>query len=256
MKFDSNNHENAIQEAQRILKEAQIDFALRLEKAVNGVSEVAEGTVHTIGKGVQRLFWRTSYFFDGYEDVNQRINREDIRIIRAVGAVFSGGVFDNNAIKKISKIYIEKLLEPYASNEPFLNRLHEKLVSSSSKMTYFASKLITSKLTKNAIISAITESIYVAVINKAFIREGFRKLGMSMTLAFQFYGYVDKASVSASKLKRECPALYWSLYADNLEMLYFIFEPLFKKGVSVIQKGKTSSVDDVYESIIEIIGYN
>ncbi|NRN26864.1 hypothetical protein [Photorhabdus heterorhabditis] len=104
MEFDSNKHENAIKEVQRILKEAQADFALRLEKAVDGVGEVAEETVHTIGKGVQRLFWRTSYFFDGYEDVNQRINREDVRIIRTVGAVFSGGIFDNNVIKKFLEL--------------------------------------------------------------------------------------------------------------------------------------------------------
>ncbi|MDX7990291.1 hypothetical protein [Xenorhabdus littoralis] len=256
MGFDNNSHENAIQEAQRILKESQADLAFRLENAVDGVREVADQAVRTIGKGGQRLFWRTSYFFDGYEDVNQRINREDVRMLRAVGAIFSGGLFDNNVIKKITMVYIEKLLEPHVHDESFLNRLHEKLVSSSSKVAYFASKFVTSKLTKNAIISAITESIYVAVINKAFIREGFRKLGMAVTMAFQLYGYVDKAAVSASKLKRECPILYWALYADNLEMLYFIFDPIFKKGVHVIQKGKGSSVDDVYESIIEIIGYN
>ncbi|MDE9519424.1 hypothetical protein KKJ17_17225 [Xenorhabdus bovienii] len=103
MSFDSNSYENAVQEAQRILKEAQADLAFRLEKAVDGVRDVAEDTVHTIGKGGQRLLWRTSYFFDGYEDVNQRINREDWRMILALKSVFSGGVLNNNVIKKISK---------------------------------------------------------------------------------------------------------------------------------------------------------
>ncbi|MDE1492528.1 hypothetical protein [Xenorhabdus bovienii] len=256
MSFDSNSYENAVQEAQRILKEAQADLAFRLEKAVDGVRDVAEDTVHTIGKGGQRLLWRTSYFFDGYENVNQRINREDWRMILALKSVFSGGVLNNNVIRKISNIYINKLLEPHANDEPFLNKLHEKLYTSSSKIAYFSSKMATSKLTKDAIMSAITESVYVAIVNKSFVREGFRKLGMAITLLFQLYGYVDKASISASKLKRECPILYWSLYADKLEMLYFIFEPLFKKGISILKKGSASSVEDVYESILEIIGYD
>ncbi|MBD1226838.1 hypothetical protein [Xenorhabdus griffiniae] len=255
MEFDSRGHENAILEAQRILREAQGDFALRLEHAINGVRDVAKDTVRNIGKGGQRLLWRTSYFFEGYEDVNQRINKEDKRMIDAIGAVIDGGIFENNVIRKFAEIYMDKLLEPHAHDEPFLNDLHEKLVRSSSIMLYFGSKIATSGATKNAIMSAITETIYIAVINKAFIREGFRKMGMAITFGFQIYGYVDKAAVSASKLKRECPTLYWSLYASNIEMLYFIFEPLFKKGISVIQKGKGSSVDDVYVSIMDIIGY-
>ncbi|WP_338803931.1 hypothetical protein WDV76_18870 [Xenorhabdus griffiniae] len=256
MEFDSNRHENAVQEAQRILKEAQADFALRLEKAVDGVREIAQETMHTIGKGGQRALWRTSYFFDGYEDVHQRLNREDGRIFLAAWAVVKGGIFENNVIKKFVDIYVGKLLEPHESDQVFLNDLHEKLVSSSTAMMYLVAKFKTSGVAKAAVISAITEAIYVAVIQKAFIREGFKKFGMAITLAFQFYGYFDKAAVSASKLKRECPVLYWSLYASEIEMFYFIFEPLFKKGIKTIQKGKGSTVDDVYSAIMDIVGYN
>ncbi|CBJ79321.1 hypothetical protein XBJ2_60020 [Xenorhabdus bovienii str. Jollieti] len=256
MEFDSNSHENAIQEAQRILKEAQTDLALRLEKAVEGVREVAQETMHTIGQGGQRALWRTSYFFDSYEDVYQRINREDARVFLAAWSVARGGLFENNVIKKIVDIYIDKLLEPHERDQAFLNELYEKLVRSSTIMMHLVAKFKTSGLAKNAVVSAITEAIYVAVIKKAFIREGFKKFGMSITLAFQFYGYFDKAAVSASKLKRECPVLYWSFYANEIEMLYFIFEPLFKHGISTIKKGKGSNVDDVYLAIMEIVGYN
>ncbi len=256
MGFDNKGHENAIQEAQRILKEAQADFALRLEKAVEGVREIAQETMHTVGKGGQRALWRTSYFFDGYEDVNQRLNREDGRIFLAAWSVAKGGLFENNVIKKFVDIYVSKLLEPHENNQPFLNKLHEKLVSSSTTMMYLVAKFKISGVAKTSVVSAITEAIYVAVIQKAVIREGFRKLGMSITLAFQFYGYFDKAAVSASKLKRECPVLYWSLYSSKIEMLYFIFEPLFKKGIKTIQKGKGSTIDDVYFAIMDVIGYN
>ncbi|MDE9495899.1 hypothetical protein KKJ09_20530 [Xenorhabdus bovienii] len=256
MGFDSDRHENAIQEAQRILKEAQADLALRLEKAVDGVREVAQETMHTIGKGGQRALWRTSYFFDGYEDVHQRLNREDGRMFLAAWTVVRGGLFENNVIKKFVDIYVNKLLEPHESDQSFLNNLHEKLTHSSTTMMYLFAKFKTSGVAKTAVVSAITEAIYVAVIQKAFIREGFRKFGMSITLAFQFYGYFDKAAVSASKLKRECPVLYWSFYNNNIEMFYFIFEPLFKTGIKTIQKGKGSTIDDVYFAIMDIVGYN
>jgi hypothetical protein len=249
-------NENAIQEAQSILKEAQNDFALRLDRAVEGVREMAHDAVHNIGKGGQRLLWRTSYFFEGYEDVNQRIHREDKRIILAGLQVINGGMFENNVIKKFVNIYVDKLLEPHAREQSFFNDLHEKLVHSASPAIHLAAKFKASAAAKNAIISAITEVIYIAVIRKAFIREGFRKFGMSITFAFQMYGYVDKAAVSANKLKRECPTLYWSFYASKIEMLYFIFEPLFKKGVTVIQKGKGSTANDVYLAIMDIVGYD
>ncbi|PHM71726.1 hypothetical protein [Xenorhabdus sp. KJ12.1] len=256
MGFDSNRHENAIQQAQRILKEAQADFAIRLEKAVDGVRDVAQDTVHTIKKGGQRLLWRTSYFFDGYEDVNKRLNKEDGRLLLAAWTVAKGGAFENDIIKKFASIYLEKLLEPHERDQAFLNDLHEKLVRTSGSMMYLFAKFKISGVTKNAIVAAITESIYVALIEKAFIREGLRKIGLAITALFQFYGYFDKAAVSASKLKRECPTLYWSLYKNDIEMFYFIFEPLFKKGVKIIQKGKASTVDDVYFSIMDIVGYN
>ncbi len=68
---------------------------LYAEKIGGGLKEVTEDTVSTIGLGLKRALWRTSYFFDGYRDVNHNINREDWRMILALRSVIEERNFIN-----------------------------------------------------------------------------------------------------------------------------------------------------------------
>ncbi|MDU3717929.1 MAG: hypothetical protein E7G14_21580, partial [Klebsiella michiganensis] len=44
------------------------------------------------------------------------------------------------------------------------------------------------------------------------------------------YGVVQKAADSARRLHITCPAYYSALYAQELEMMYFLIEPLFERA--------------------------
>lgn len=63
----------------RVKTESDNTLALSLDHSFKEVGEIAADTVNSIEEGLKRLTWRTSYFFDGYQDVNVRINSEDYR---------------------------------------------------------------------------------------------------------------------------------------------------------------------------------
>ena len=44
------------------------------------------------------------------------------------------------------------------------------------------------------------------------------------------YGVVQKAADSAHRLHITCPAYYSALYAQELEMMFFLIEPLFERA--------------------------
>ncbi|MGL5311486.1 MAG: hypothetical protein ACRDAL_12980, partial [Plesiomonas shigelloides] len=75
---------NYIENYARIKAESDKNLALSLEHSFGGIRNIAEDTVNTIGEGMKRLTWRTSYFFDGYQDVNQQINTEDYRFLLGI----------------------------------------------------------------------------------------------------------------------------------------------------------------------------
>ncbi|MCW7548348.1 hypothetical protein OO184_10435 [Photorhabdus sp. APURE] len=98
---------------------------------------------------------------------------------------------------------------------------------------------------------SIAEVIYQSLIRNVVIKNIARKFINAGLVAFQSYGYVEHAAISANKLKRECPPFYWALYSKELEMLYFIVEPVLSKGSNLI--GKQRSEDDIVHAIADII---
>ncbi|HCR1911203.1 TPA: hypothetical protein ONC18_003945 [Enterobacter kobei] len=44
------------------------------------------------------------------------------------------------------------------------------------------------------------------------------------------YGLVQHAAESADNLKNFCPLFYNALYAEGLEMMYFLIEPIIMKS--------------------------
>ncbi|ETS31449.1 hypothetical protein BB987_14270 [Photorhabdus temperata] len=231
-----------IEHYMRMKLEADRILALRAEKAVDGVREVAEDTVNTMEGGFNRLVRRGSYFFDDYRDVNEQINSEDGRFFSALWSVTKG----RNPIKEITEVFSKELLKNQSDEAK--KRIYTKLVE---KLLEISSTFVASRTTKNSISTAVAEIIYQSLIMNMIIREGIKKYGNIILTAFQSYGLFEKAAVSADKLKREHPYFYWALYSKKLEMLYFLVEPALSKGVGLI--GTKSSEDDIVSTIVKVI---
>lgn len=229
---------NYIEYYMKMKLESDRILGLYAEEVGSELKEVSEDTVDTIGMGLKRALWRTSYFFDGYRDVNDNINREDWRMILALRSIIE----ERNFIKQAAEIFTEQLLKE--QNTEARERIYIKLLKISSEFS-------ASRATKLAISITVAEVIYQALIKNVVIKNVAREFINGTLMVFQTYGYVERAAISANKLKRECPSFYWALYSKELEMLYFIVEPVLSRGVSLI--GKKCNEDDIAHAIADII---
>jgi len=73
---------------------------------------------------------------------------------------------------------------------------------------------------------------------------------VSVTLA-SYYGYVQEAAEAAHRLLQLSPIYYSALYAEKLEMLYFIIEPVINQNVHLIST--LSSEDEIANAIMRVL---
>lgn len=196
---------NAIQ-AEKIL-------ALKLEKALSGVKDEVIKQAKQVNAGVQRLTFYTSCFTDNYQDVCTQLKHEDIRFIKGLIQLIK----DRNIIVIMIRIYIELLLKKH--DEKKIEKLQRDLIG-------FNIKISTSYLTKEALIAALATAISLTFNTKGKFKN---KISTFSILGLNYYGVIQEAADCANRLKSFNSIYYTALYARNLEMMYFIIEPLIKK---------------------------
>ncbi|OWO79156.1 hypothetical protein B5C26_21530 [Photorhabdus luminescens] len=112
------------------------------------------------------------------------------------------------------------------------------------------------KSIKLSVSAIITEAIYLNLIKKTIVKNIAKRFLSGLLNIAQFYGYYEKASISANRLKITCPQLYWALYFQKLEMLYFIVEPELEKGIYLIEgfRNKQVSEEEVARVFAHMMG--
>ena len=210
--------------------EADSSLALSLDKSVSTLGEVLEDSLNSAQMGAKRLVWRTSYFVDGYQDVNQQINREDYRM----GVAIKNVIEKRNVIFLMIKIYVDNLLK---------NMDEEKRESIFYKLGAISSHFVNSRTARQSISFFIVASVYASIHLNVKVKKNIRTVSNVALVALQVYGCIEKSAIAANKLKRISPGYYWALYKEGIEMLYFILEPVLSKTFVDIKENNT--VDDV-----------
>ncbi|MGB7803816.1 hypothetical protein [Buttiauxella sp.] len=85
--------------------------------------------------------------------------------------------------------------------------------------------------TKSAMSYVISKSISESMGFTAKIRAAIGKFSNVTLTLLSFYSYVQKAALSARRLKTLNPYFYQILHHENIEMLYFIIEPVLQKNI-------------------------
>lgn len=67
---------------------------------------------------------------------------------------------------------------------------------------------------------------------------------------FGVYGVVQKAADSAHRLHYIYPSYYAALYAQELEMMYFLVEPLFERAGAFKQETSDESIADIITRMV------
>lgn len=74
--------------------------------------------------------------------------------------------------------------------------------------------------------------------------------GVALTVA-GLYGVVQKAADSAERLRITCPAFFSALYAQEIERMYFLVEPLFIRSEAFkAQWASDAEMANIIEKII------
>lgn len=203
-------------------------LAMKLDHAVQSVGKQVAEQVKSIGAGTTRALYYTSCFTDEYNDVCQRQKNEDIR--------FRDGVYrllrDGDIGFEMLRIYFEELLKYKTSQQleyikRMLMRVNVHIAASSLTNAGFAmaaASAVRMGLNLSMEISALTGRIAGGVVGAAAL-----------------YGIVQKAADSAQRLQTQYPAYYSALYLQNLEMMYFLIEPVMQRAGALEAQWATDS---------------
>ena len=192
-------------------------LALKLDHALAGVGKAVSNQIDTIGAGATRVLYYTSCFTDEYQDVCQKQKSEDIRFKNGVVYLLRNG----DVAYDMLKIYFEEIFK-YKTSEQ-LEHIKKMLMAVN---IHIAASSLTS-----AGFALATASFVAAGMNLSLELSALagRRAG-GVVGAIGIYGVVQKAADSAHRLHMTYPAYYSALYAQELEMMYFLIEPLFERA--------------------------
>lgn len=213
-------------------------LALKLDHALTGVGKAVSNQIETIGAGATRALYYTSCFTDEYQDVCQKQKTEDIRFKNGVIYLLRHG----NVAYDMLKIYFEEIFKYKTPDQ--LERIKQMLMAVN---IHIAASSLT-----NAGFALATASFVAAGMNLSLELSALagRRAG-GVVGAIGIYGVVQKAADSAHRLHVQYPAYYSALYMQQLEMMYFLIEPLFQRAESF--KAQWASDDGIADIITRMI---
>lgn len=213
-------------------------LALKLDHAFTSAGKTVSTQIETIGAGAQRALYYTSCFTDEYQDVCQQQKTEDIR--------FSKGVYHllrhTDVVYEMLKIYFDDVFKYKTSDQiehikQMLMAVNVHIAASSLTNAGFA------LAAASAVAVGMNLSLEISAIVGGWASRGIASVGI--------YGVVQKAADSARRLHFTYPSYYAALYAQELEMMYFLIEPLFERAEALkAQWASDSGIADIITKMI------
>ncbi|MEW7313242.1 hypothetical protein AB1E22_11140 [Buttiauxella gaviniae] len=202
----------------RMSMDANRKISISLEKGLANVQRNGKDVISSIYSGAERVSWYSSCFFDDYKDVCQELKEEDRRMIAAINEVFNR----KDVIFNMIEMYIEYILDNFNESA------RKNIVT---QITGLLAKNRVVFVTKSSMSYLIAKSISDSINFTTKIRATIGKTSNAILTLLDFYSYVQKAALSARRLKTFNPSFYKVLYLNKLEMLYFIIEPIVQKNI-------------------------
>lgn len=212
-------------------------LALKLDHALSGVREMVSSQVETIGAGAKRALYYTSCFTDDFEDVCRNQISEDVRFKNGVIHVFQ----NINIAYEMLRIYFEQIFQHKTSEQ--LENIKRKLMAVN---VHIGASALTNAGFALAVAYCVTIGMNLSLRMSALVGD---KAGGIVGIA-GIYGIVQKAADSAQRLKYVYPAYYAALYSRELEMMYFLIEPLFERAGAFSHSTSDSDIADIITKMI------
>lgn len=217
-------------------------MALALDNGIDATIELGSDYIETMGMGIDRTVMHLSYFFEGYEDVYEKIMYENKRFLSMLKESVSG----ENPVKGAVNICFDLLLDNLDDNE--LTYLSVLMKESLHVAGFFA----TTGAVRAYLSTAVSELIYQAVLKNQIAKRFIGTGGNMAMAAIGGYGVIEIAAQAKERLKNSNADLYHSLHQRNLEMAYFLIEPNVSSELHMMGATKKSA-PEVQRSINNII---
>jgi len=213
-------------------------LALKLDHALTAVRGQVVDQVKILGAGAQRLTYYTSCFTDEYQDVCQQQKIEDIRFTGAVKHLLQHG----SIIYDMLKIYFEEIFKYKTSAQ--LENIKKILMAVN---IHIAASSLTTAGFSLAVATSVCLGMNISLEVSAITGRTVGTLAGVVTM----YGVVQKAADAARNLRIDSPAYYAALYVQELEMMYFLIEPVLKRaGAFTAQQASDSGIAEIIKRMI------
>lgn len=162
---------------------------------------------------------------ENYQDVCAKLKHDDVRFISGLIQLYK----DRDVIFEMIYLYIEVHFKN--KSEGRVQHILRKLVSAG---VYLSTTGLTNRLLIISVATAVCQSYSFHAIEYGRISHA-RSLILkgsvtASAISFSVYGLVHEAANCADNLKKFNAFYYQALYERNLEMMYFIIEPLINRS--------------------------
>lgn len=223
-----------------ILDKIQADkyLALRLEEALKGVRDDMLEHGKKLQAGATRAIYYTSCFTQNYQDVCAKQKSEDTRFMLAIVRL----VREHDVLQRLIRIYIDILLQNLTPDR--IRRVQKQLAK-------LGASVASGSMTNQSLSAAITTAICYSFSLKVTVERALLRHGTKGVMIIGMYGYVQEAAEAADRLKQANGMYYRALYAETLEMLYFLVEPVITRNPALTRL--LSSDDEIANGIMRMI---
>ena len=215
-------------------------LALATQNAVGGVLQSARGVASDIYSGMERASWYSSCFIPQYNDICQELKSEEIRTLYSIESIYRY----RDVITYMLYLYFITISDdvdegnPEGSARQFIR-----------KMSALATHMNIAGGTRYAFASAASIALSQSgFMSKIIVERLSAKLPQAVFL-LQFFGVQQKCALAARRLKTLDPKYYATLYAAQLEMLYYFFEPFLSELIKKVQMGFYKDFDAIYDDL-------
>lgn len=213
-------------------------MASLLEKSLDAVHQQTVQQAKIIYSGMERLSWYSSCLMDNYQDVCTRLKQEDIKFAKAIFTLAK----HNDVVREMIEIYVNYMFE----------NLSDQRIRNITRILAMSGTFVTSSSLTRLSFAYSVSALVASSLGMRISVEGALTTWATRGVALAgAYGYVQIASQAVERLLHKHGRYYRDLYDRDLEMLYFLIEPIIERVDANNQWQKTDQ--DIVSDIIRLI---
>lgn len=215
-------------------------LAIYGQQGIAGTWRVLKGIGSDIYSGMERVSWYSSCLIPSYHDVCDELISEEKRMYLSILSIYRY----RDVIAYMLYLYFESIITD-SENGNEKNRVRK----TDSKVTGLIKNIPTSKAARLAIAWAFAKSLSESGLLSEIVVERLARRVPNVVMALQLIGTDQKCALAARRLKMLAPKYYATLYAAELEMLYYFIEPFLSELIKKVQIGFFRDFDAIYDDL-------